>query len=123
MKQYFYIPKTYEVALSTEIETYLSNSSNYFTIVIGVYQTTTETVDTSNSLVYSRLINGTIQNIPNGIEYNNFGQNIKKKLIGFILEGNFQTELPLLYAQIQSLPDCITFDTNTECLNFLKYNG
>ena len=120
MKQYFYIPKSYEVALSTDINNYLNANETNFSIVTGVYESTQETIDTSNSLVVSRLVNSELQYIKNGIEYTNFQETIKKKLIGFILEGDLQTNFPTFYNQILNLPDCLIFDTNTDCLNFLN---
>jgi hypothetical protein len=121
MKQYFYIPKVYEVALSTDINNYLNADSSNYSIVVGVYETTQETIDTSNSLVVSRLVNSELQYIKNGFENTNFNQEtIKKKLIGFILEGDLQNNFPAFYNQILALPDCLIFDTNTDCLTFLN---
>lgn len=120
MKQYIYIPKTYEVALANEIEIYLNENIDNYTIVIGIYQSTNEEVDISNSLVYSRFINQEIEHIPNGINYSDLGQAISKKLIGFLLEGNFQTDSPILFEQIQNLPDCIIFNSENECLTFIN---
>lgn len=115
MKQYFYIPKVYEVALANDINSYLNDDNSNYSIVGGVYETTVETIDTSNSLVVSRLVNSELQYIPNGFE-----ETIKKKLIGFILEGDLQTNFPTFYEQILALPDCLIFDTNIDCLNFLN---
>ena len=121
MKQYFYIPKSYEVALANDINNYLNANSTNFSIVTGVYETTQETIDTSNSLVVSRLVNSELQYIKNGFEYTNFNQEtVKKKLIGFILEGDLQNNFPAFYEQILNLPDCLIFDTNIDCLTFLN---
>ena len=122
MKQYFYIPKTYEVALSDDINNYLNANPTNYSIVSGVYESTQETIDTSNSLVVSRLVNSELQYIKNGFENSDFITEIvvKKKLIGFILEGDLQTNFPTFYEQILNLTDCLIFNTNIDCLTFLN---
>lgn len=117
MKQYYYLPKHYEVAIAPEIDRYL-NTGGDFTIITGVYKEFDGIVDTTNSLVYSKIRTGEIVNIKNG--YQDLFGNRKYELVGFCMEGNFQVEVPDLYLQIQEMPDCYIFDTASQYLEFIK---
>jgi hypothetical protein len=119
MKQYFFIPKHYENEIFNDLENYLSAAgAGTFTIITGVYKEFSGIVDNSLNKVYSKLQNGQIQTIRNN--YEDSFSNKKYTIIGYCMEGNFQKNVPQLYAKIQTAPDCFIFDSANNYLNFIN---
>ncbi len=116
-KQYFYIPKKYEVDISNDVNSFL-NGGGVFTIITGVYKEFLGIVDNSNSLVFSKLITGAIIYIKKN--YENIFDNKKYEIIGFCMEGDFQLYAPAYYNKILSLPDCYIFNSANEYLEFIN---